>query len=109
MLLQRPGALHRLVPKGQDQGGDTNAVDDTDLLFVEVAPGRSLEVQYGRDLEVFGWHQLEADQGRHNVPMPAPGDWTLQVRRSQGPVTTFLLRVAGRWAGVKTAAQREDM
>jgi hypothetical protein len=54
---------------------------------------------------MFGWHVLEVDKGRHNIPMPAPGPWTLQVRFMQvargsaGPVGTYSLAVTGEWWG----------
>jgi hypothetical protein len=70
---------------------------------VEAVVGRVLEVQYGRGTEVFGWYVLEEDQGRHNIPMPAPGPWTLQVRfvarGEAGPVGAYSLAVTGEWWG----------
>jgi hypothetical protein len=92
----RLGALALGAP-----GPAPNAVQDTEALYVEAAVGRVLEVQYGRGTEVFGWHALGEDQGRHNIPMPAPGPWTLQVRfvarGVAGPVGTYSLVVTGEW------------
>ncbi len=106
----RLGALQVALPAlGASGGGDApvaadpapNTVQDTDALYVDASVGRVLEVQYGRGPEVFGWHVLEAGQGRHNIPMPAPGPWTLQVRLVArgvvGPVGTYNLAVTGEW------------
>ena len=94
----RLGALALGAP-----GPAPNAVQDTEALYVEAVVGRVLEVQYGRGTEVFGWHVLEVDKGRHNIPMPAPGPWTLQVRLVArgvaGPVGTYSLAVTGESCG----------
>ncbi len=80
-------------------------MQDTEALYVEAVVGRVLEVQYGRGTEVFGWHVLEEDQGRHNIPMPAPqaDPWTLQVRfvvrGVADPVGAYNLAVTGESRG----------
>ncbi len=100
----RLGALALGAPGGGASaaaGPAPNAVQDTEALFVVAVVGRVLEVQYGRGPEMFGWHALGEDQGRHNIPMPAPGPWTLQVRfvarGVAGPVGTYNLVVTGEW------------
>ncbi len=73
---------------------------DTDQLFVDAVPGRRLEVQYGTNGDVFGWHDLREDQRRHNVPVPCPGRWDLHVRFAGGgggawPEAVYPLDISG--------------
>jgi hypothetical protein len=80
-----------------------NLVQDTDKLYVDSVPTRDVEVQYGREGELFGWHALDRSGG-HHIPTPGPGTWTLQVRLmawrgagrvAVGPVCTYTLQVTG--------------
>jgi hypothetical protein len=95
---------------GAGVAASVNLVQDTDELCVD-APTRDVEVQYGREGKLFGWHALGGWDSRFGtviIPMPGPGTWTLQVRHMAwrgagrvvvGPVGTYSLAVTGESRG----------
>ncbi len=78
---KRLGPLKSNLIPDEELPAPANYLVNNDELHVDFVEGRWLEVEYSQGGRYYGWKPAsEHRDGKWVVNMPAPGDWTLNVR-----------------------------